>query len=117
MATAWPSEEYRASVPPHPDSGSSGWPPTQTTLSRERGAVCATASAGTERARTSRREGFIGLCLGQFARVLLDFADRLGDLLHAVSRRKQHGFHKPDGLFTKTVVRRAAVAFFPRCNF
>src|ERR1043166_1908763 len=32
MLTLWPASLYRARVPPHPDSGSSGCPPTHTTL-------------------------------------------------------------------------------------
>src|SRR5580658_1084688 len=55
MATLAPSAAYRARVPPQPDSGSSGWPPTQTIFVVWPPEVWPAARAGKE--RNWRREG------------------------------------------------------------
>src|SRR5437773_453615 len=55
IVTAWPSAAYLASVPAQPDSGSSGCPPTHTTL-RARAALDP-ASAGSGSALAARIAG------------------------------------------------------------
>src|SRR5579863_10661237 len=55
IVTRWPASLYRANTPPHPDSGSSGCAPTQTTFSLLAGAADCAASNARGDERISRR--------------------------------------------------------------
>ena len=60
-----------------------------------------------------RQPATCSLRLRQRAGLALDFADRLGDLVHIFPGAEKHGLREPDGFFAQLVICWAVIAIHP----